>query len=1031
MLKLLRSLTLLLGGLMLATTAAQAQYFGKNTVRYEDFDYQVLRTEHFDIYYYEDGAEHIELIGQLAERWYDRLTSLFDHDLTRRQPLIFYASGPHFRQTNTTPGSIGEGTGGFTEIFRNRVVMPYAGTLAETDHILGHELVHAFQFDLTGRRADPDRFGNIPGAIRMPLWLVEGMAEYLSIGAEDSQTTMWLRDMVVQDQRIDRRRLNHPRFQPYRQGHALIAYIGGRFGDEAVGRLLVEAAAGGNVAAAFNYALNINVDDLLEDWQSEMQAHYGPMIEAAQTPDEVGRTLEDARGRRDQPNLHLGPALSPDGSRLIYLSQRSRLSLDLYLMDVESGEVIRRITRSAIDPHMEALQFVRSAGDWSPDSERFVYASIRRGRPALQIMDGHSGRVQDEFGFDELGEIFNPVWAPDGRRIAFSGMRQGFTDLYVFDTETGELERLTDDLYAALHPAWSPDGTQIAYITDRFNDFDRTIENNEVDNDGIPLRGKPRLALMNMDSRDIQALPTTHGAKQTNPNWSADGQSLYFLSDLRGTNNIYRIHLEDREIVELTNVQTGISGLTQLSPALSVAGPDDTMAFTLFDRAGYRLMLTENATELAGTRVSDIDYDPLWARLPPVERPESKIADYLEQPHWLQLPEPAFERHAYRPQLRPEFMSQISIAAGSGSFGTFAGGGISMFWSDMLGNHNMLTQLELAYVDGELVNNSALLVGYQNRASRLNWGASVSQVPFISGRFTSGINQDGNLEFRSERFWEINRSLGGGIAYPFNRATRLELETGVRHISFEGEVRREEFEFFGFDPIGRPIIGDRIGSGTSSLAAPDSLMLGTTSTAFVYDTSVFGGTGPVMGQRARVALTGVYGDLQFNEPLIDLRTYHMPFENFPIVFAGRVMHFGRYGGDAEDSRLGRIFLGNPSLIRGYEASFNLFADPRFDRLQGSRIAALNLEARVPLFGPIGMIGGFGLPLDLNVFFDGGAAWDRGNRPQFFGSDRTSVTSHGIGIRTNLGGIVLALHYVNPVDLENRDWHWQFTLTPGF
>ncbi|MFU8814557.1 MAG: hypothetical protein ACNA7W_04365, partial [Pseudomonadales bacterium] len=446
-----------------------AQYFGKNTVRWKTFDTKVLRTEHFDIYYYDEIAEHIDLIAQLAERWNSRLSMVLDHELTQRQPLILYASHPHFRQTNTAPADIGEGTGGFTEIFRNRVVMPFAGTLGETDHVLGHELVHAFQFNMTGRATDPDRFGNIPGAIRLPLWLVEGMAEYLSLGPHDSLSAMWLRDLVAREVTVDTRRLRHPRFQPYRHGHGLMAYIAGRFGDGAMGELLVEAAAAnGNIGGAFEVALGINLEELLEDWDEALRAHYGPMLEHAQAAEDLGRVLRPGLDD-DLPRFQLGPALSPDGRRLIYLAQPDRLSLELYLMDVETGEIIRRITRAALDPHFEALQFVRSSGDWSPDGERFVFAAIRRGQPVLEIVHGHTGGSIATHEFPALGEIFNAAWSPDGQRIAFSGMRHGLSDLYVFDLQTQELTRLTDDVHSALQPAWAPNGQHIAFVTDRFS----------------------------------------------------------------------------------------------------------------------------------------------------------------------------------------------------------------------------------------------------------------------------------------------------------------------------------------------------------------------------------------------------------------------------------------------------------------------------------------------------------------------------------------------------------------------------------
>ncbi len=187
-------ITVVVAGLVMLGFAypSHAQYFGRNKVQYERFDFKVLATEHFDIYYYPEEEAAVRLAARMAERWHARLTRLLQHELSGRQPLILYAAHPHFQQTNIL-GEIGEGTGGVTESNRRRVILPFAGGLAETDHVLGHELVHAFQFDITGQEG-PTSAANVPNAVNLPLWFIEGMAEYLSVGPVDPHTALWMRD---------------------------------------------------------------------------------------------------------------------------------------------------------------------------------------------------------------------------------------------------------------------------------------------------------------------------------------------------------------------------------------------------------------------------------------------------------------------------------------------------------------------------------------------------------------------------------------------------------------------------------------------------------------------------------------------------------------------------------------------------------------------------------------------------------------------------------------------------------------------
>jgi hypothetical protein len=215
---------------VLATPVA-AQYFGQNKVQYRQLDFKVLHTAHFDIYFYPEEQAGTDIAARMAERWYARLSKLFRYELRGRQPLILYASPTDFQQTNVIPGDLGEGTGGVTEPVRRRIVLPLAGPLADTDHVLGHELVHAFQFDIT---TTPGAAPGENGAERLPLWFIEGMAEYLSLGPVDPNTAMWMRDAARQEKLPSIRDLDDPKYFPYRWGQAFWAYFGGKYGDDLI-----------------------------------------------------------------------------------------------------------------------------------------------------------------------------------------------------------------------------------------------------------------------------------------------------------------------------------------------------------------------------------------------------------------------------------------------------------------------------------------------------------------------------------------------------------------------------------------------------------------------------------------------------------------------------------------------------------------------------------------------------------------------------------------------------------------------------
>ncbi|HEY0673401.1 MAG TPA: basic secretory protein-like protein, partial [Longimicrobiales bacterium] len=236
----MKRLAVLVAIALAAPQLLSAQYFGRNKVQYQNFDFQILRTEHFDVYYYEQERTAVMDAARMIERSYARLSRLLDHEFRERKPIILYASHTDFQQTNALSGFIDEGTGGVTEAYKNRIIMPFTGSYAEFDHVMTHELVHAFQYDVIFRRGIVNETN--PFAERLPLWFMEGMAEYLSIGKIDPHTMSWLRDATLNGYLRSINEMNRrDDYLSYRFGQSVWAYIGEKWGDEAVGVLLQKA----------------------------------------------------------------------------------------------------------------------------------------------------------------------------------------------------------------------------------------------------------------------------------------------------------------------------------------------------------------------------------------------------------------------------------------------------------------------------------------------------------------------------------------------------------------------------------------------------------------------------------------------------------------------------------------------------------------------------------------------------------------------------------------------------------------------
>jgi Tol biopolymer transport system component len=963
---------------LLSVAGASAQYFGRNKVEYVDFDFRILATEHFDVYYYAREERAARIAAQLAERWYARLSTLLNHQIMSRQPLVLYGSQAEFAQTNVVSGLLPDSVGGVTDASRRRITMPFAPTMAETNRVLGHEIVHAFQFDIARRTG---------GDTSQPLWFIEGMAEYLSRGSLDGESSLWLRDAVLSDDLPKTQSQAARELSPYLYGHAFWSYLGNRFGDHIVEKALKPHRKQRRLADRIRHATGGELDQLFKEWRLFATETYGTRADGGERLKPWSRE-----------HMQLGPALSPGGTQAVFFSERDRLSIDLFLADVKTGRVIRKLATTAASAKFDSLQPLRSSGAWSADGQWFAFAAVRKGSAALMLLD-MTGRGRDrEIVFDRLGQVLSPTWSPDGREIAFSALAGGITDLYVTDVATGALRQITDDAFADLQPAWSHDGRTIAFATERFSsDLQSAVF------------GRPRLALLDVATQAVTAF-TVAGTTAFSPQWSADDHELYFIGDPHGTMNVFRACLDESAVHQITNVDTGISGITPTSPALSLSANGETLAFTVFERGRPRMVVQSEQQATAGARV--LDEQAILPAITSGGAIDSYLADARSG-----LPEPSsIETRSYLPKLSLEGVGQPYLSSGGGPFGTFVRGGGALFFGDMLGERRLGAAVQI----GNHLRDAAFTVRYVNQERRWNWGVIGELQPTVV-RYSrwEAIDHEGQSAFlkQADYFQRMQVRTAAVLAYPFSRGLRVEVTGGVRHSSYSRDLRSQISTI----DTGKVLTKAEV---KSSGGAPTTV--GEVSAALVHDTTVFGPSGPILGTRYRFEVTPAAGQLSYTGVLADVRHYMMPIR--PYTLAVRVMHSARYGADGSDPRLLSNFLGSSYFVRGHRTDYRYCRPEQGrvcgDELLGHQLSVANVEMRVPLWGIRSRQINYGpLPADAFVFADAGMIRSSGSR--------TAISSVGAGLRLNALGFPLEFAATRALDGPKPRWQFDFGFRVGF
>src|SRR6266576_3514161 len=516
--------------------------------------------------------------------------------------------------------------------------------------------------------------------------------------------------------------------------------------------------------------------------------------------------------------------------------------------------------------------------------------------------------------------------------------------------------------------------------------------------------GNLRIALLHLDTGAIDILGNMDVGKNINPVWAPDGRSLAFVSDRTGIANVFLYDMADGQIYQLTNMFTGVQGITPLSPVLTWAPQADRMAFVYYEDGQYSVYSLENPRSLrrspyrpsAQPIVSLMQAEArdtiLQAPLPrppmvalggtgsasnlptfstgvsiyrsatgfrPSARPQpaessaarpSVTVRALLDSATLSLPDTnEFTFRPYKVRFTADYVVRPTVGYQRDNFGRGVFGGTAIALSDILGNHSVV----LAGSINGRISEAQFLGLYVNQSHRLNWAGGFSQDPlyFYGGSDWTKVedpNSPGDtlrvFSSRIRRF--VIRDAFTEAYYPFSRFNRLELGLHAVNIAEATLALQTAFDDSG-SVVDQQII---TGGGPSASFIQPSL-------AHVHDNTLFGYVGPFAGARSRLSIAPAFGSWQFTNALVDYRRYIF-FRPFTIAFRG--MTFGRFGRDADRFP---IFVGNTDMMRGYTAGSirnhecvaNLASSANsqtgcaeLDQLIGSKVAVGNVELRFPM-----------------------------------------------------------------------------------
>jgi len=1013
--------------------------FGQNKVQYKDFTWYYIQTEHFDIYFSQKGSHLAEFTSKAAEDALVSIQQSFNYRINNRVTIIIYNSTNDFQETNVTDEYLSEGIEGFTEMFKNRMVIQFMGSYKMFRHLIHHELTHAVMNDMYyGGSVQNIISNNI--SLYLPLWFNEGMAEYQSLGW-DIDEDMFIRDAAINDYLPDISRLDG--YLAYRGGQSVFYYIAEKYGKEKIGELVNKIKSTGNLETGLKESIGLDLKDLNERWKKDIRQRYWPDIAVRKDPDDFSKRMTKKEGLGF---YNTSPAISPQGDKIAFISNRDYY-FDVYLMSAIDGKIIKKLIPGNRTPDFEELNIITPGLTWSPDGKKIAISAKSGGYDVIYLIDVESG--ERETVPVRLDAIKSVTWSPDGNNLAFVGHTSEQSDIYLWNLNSKQLINLTDDVFTDNDPAWSPDSKIIYFSSDRTDFLDPSVlpDSFKIYHYNY---SQSDIYSINIDDKKITRITDMPGSDETSPVVGPDGKDILFISDLNGITNIYKKRialLPSDSVKSIAGIDpVPITNSLNAVYQLSLSKDGKKLAFTSLFQSSFNIFLLTNPFEIKPdtNKLAPTNYVAKLQKLSFSERELSKfksikqptvsndsvmfysgqvtdttkvygdsaqvdlnnyifgnnikvyhsqdstrlakfnVKDYLDS-------DGNYKVNKYKITFSPDI---VYANAGYSSLYGLLGTTIISF-SDVLGNHRLIGQTSLQ-ID---LKNSDYGLAYYYLPGRTNYGIEA----FHTARFlylTSSLGNDNLYRFRNY----------GGIvsmSYPLNKFYRL--ETGLSFLNVTKENLDDSSE-----PIDK-----------ASFLVP--------AISFIHDNTLFGYTSPIEGTRYRFDLIGNPGignkKLSFYSMLGDYRTYFRFWTDYSFGFR-------LSGGYSDGQNPQRFFIGgvdnwiNRSFANN-EIPVNSASDFAFltaavplrgyDYAQeiGTHYALMNAEFRFPF---IRYLVTGALPILFSnilgvVFVDAGSAWNSNHELQLISKNNNGqVVSNDLLMGTGVGARVFFLYFLLKFDV---------------
>ncbi|MGC9071041.1 MAG: hypothetical protein ACP5IO_07030 [Elusimicrobiales bacterium] len=514
----------------------------------KDFDWRIKETKHFDIYHYPGCEKWLGYLEKILEEAYEKGKKDYNPLLDKRIPFFFFTASKYFQQNSIN--EVGEGTGGFTEPFKDRFLVYSDGSKRWLRYVIHHEFGHEIQFSIL-----VDGGWETPKIIKTfvyPLWMLEGLSENMTDEWDIAVEDMYVRDYFVDGKLPPLEKLfgfshlkPHQMTLAYKTGAKAIRFLKEEYGYDKAGLMLYYWQDSYDINTVFKKLIGSDLKEFDEKFRDYLSLRFydqmkeKEMIEASYYGERLSHDIDDI------PVFNTSPIVLKNGS-IAYISTVKGYPSVVIEDRINDKKII-------LDRQITSLDWILYSNFTVPkrylsasaDGVYIIFSGRKSHRDYMCIYNTLTGefRKTEIKNVDEISQI---NFSPDGKKIVFAAMKDSFYNIYEADFEKilmsdvfdiNDAVKITDDEDYESSPYYLADG-KIAFICEEEKDED--IKNSICVMDG----GRKKKIFDGIDVVDFY--------------YDIKKDLFYIISDHNSNFELYSYNPSNAELFRHTSVIGGI-----------------------------------------------------------------------------------------------------------------------------------------------------------------------------------------------------------------------------------------------------------------------------------------------------------------------------------------------------------------------------------------------------------------------------------------------------------------------------------------